>query len=269
MIHVPTNPLAHTAFDLAAWGAGLALGYALHRWRLKPVAEGVARQVGASYFAALAAGALPGAWLAGSANSLRDATPALSHSVAGALVGAIVGVEIYKRLRGVSGSTGGIFAGPFALGVVVGRIGCLFAGLPDGTYGTPTTLPWAVDLGDGIGRHPVQLYESGAMALFLAAYVAGLAARAPWALRRGFYALCLAYGAQRFAWEFLKPYPALVGPFNLFHILSGGLVAYGWIYWRADLARERGAQERALPVPGPDHQPLRDLPGAGPGQDRQ
>jgi hypothetical protein len=256
VIHVPTAAWTHTAFDLAAWASGGALSVVLYRWRLRDVAQAVARRTDGYYFAALAAGAIPGAWLAGSLNTLQAAHPALSHSVVGALVGAIVGVEIYKRLRGVNGSTGGVFVGSFSLGVVVGRFGCLFAGLPDGTYGTPTGLPWAVDLGDGIGRHQVELYESGAMALFLAAYLWGLKVRAPWALRRGFYAMCVWYGVQRFAWEFLKPYPTLFGPFNLFHLLCGGLVAYGWLYWRGDLRRERDAQGRALSVPGPDHQPV-------------
>ena len=264
MIHVPTAPWAHTVFDLAAWGSGLGLGVLTYRWRLKGVAQAVAAKVDGGYFTALAIGAIPGAWLAGSMNTLRDAHPALSHSVVGALVGAIAAVEIYKRLRGVTGSTGGVFVGSFTLGVVVGRFGCLFSGLPDGTYGTPTAMPWAVDLGDGIGRHPVELYESGAMALFLASWLWGLAQRRPWAMRRGFYAMCLAYGVQRFASEFLKPYPPVAGPFNLFHLLSAGLAAYGWLYWRADLRREPqddpGAEGRALPVPGPDHQPVRDLP---------
>jgi len=256
MIHVPTAPWAHTAFDLTAWSAGLGLSVVLYRWRLRELTQNVARRVDGGYFAALVAGAIPGAWIAGSLTSLRFATPALSHSVVGALVGAIVAVEVYKRLRGVAGSTGGVFVGSFSLGVVIGRLGCFFAGLPDGTYGAPTRLPWAVDLGDGVGRHPVQLYESGSMALFLAIYLLGLQRRAPWAMRRGFYAMCLWHGAQRFAWEFLKPYPTLVGPFNLFHVLCGGLVAYGWLYWRGDVRRERGPQGRALSVPGPDHQPV-------------
>lgn len=260
MIHVPTAPWAHTVFDLAAWGSGLGFSALLYRWRLRDLTERVARRTGPGYFAALAAGAIPGAWLAGSLNTLQGAHPALSHSVVGALVGAIVGVEVYKRLRGVTGSTGGVFVGPFALGVVIGRLGCFFAGLPDGTYGTPTRLAWAVDLGDGVGRHPVQLYESGGMALFLALYLAGLWRRAAWAERRAFYAMCVWYGVQRFAWEFLKPYPTLIGPFNLFHLLCGGLVAYGWLYWRADLRRERAPQDRALPVPQPDHEPVRDVP---------
>ena len=267
MIHVPTALWAHTAFDLAAWGSGLGLSVLLYRWRLKALTEGVAGKVGGGYFAALAVGAIPGAWLAGSLNTLRDSHPALSHSIVGALVGAIVGVEIYKRIQGVTGSTGGVFVGPFALGAVIGRFGCFFAGLPDGTYGSPTRLPWAVDLGDGIGRHPVQLYESASMALFLIAYLIGLQRRSPWALRRGFYAMCLWYGVQRFVWEFLKPYPPLIGPFNLFHLLCGSLVAYGWFYWRADLKRERRPQGGALPVPGSDHQSVRGLPGAGPGED--
>jgi len=259
MIRVPTAPAAHLVFDLLAWGGGLAFGMVLYRWRLRPIAERVASRVGGGYFLALALGAAPGAWLAGSLNSLREHAPALSHSVAGALVGAIVGVEIYKAIRGVKGSTGGLFVGSFSLGVVVGRLGCFFAGLPDDTYGSPTRLPWGVDLGDGIARHPVQLYESAGMAAFLALYLVGLARRAPWAMRRGFYVMCIWYGAQRFVWEFLKPYPKLAGPFNVFHLLCLGLIIYGWLYYAADLAREQ-AQERALSVPGTDHEPVRSLP---------
>lgn len=255
MIPVPTSPFAHVVFDLGGWLSGLALSVTLYRWRLKALAENAANRVDGGYFVALALGALPGAWIAGSLNTLRGPQPSLSHSVVGALVGAIIAVEIYKALKGVKRSTGGVFAGPFALGVVVGRLGCFFAGIADGTYGSPTRLPWGVNLGDGIARHPVQLYESLSMALFLSAYLWGLAVRADWAVRRGFYALCIAYGAQRFVWEFLKPYPKLIGPFNLFHLLCVGLVAYGWIYDRRERRCER-EEVRAVSVPGADHQPV-------------
>lgn len=254
MIHVSTNPLWHPVFDVSAWACGALVGWTLYRWRLKDAVAEVARKTDAGYFLALAAGAGVGAWAAGSLNTLRGPAPTLSHSVAGALVGAIVAVEFYKLARGVRGSTGGVFVGSLATGIVVGRFGCLFAGLPDFTYGTPTGAPWAVDLGDHIGRHPVQVYESLSMALFLAVYLAGLALRAPWALRRGFYVFAAWYGAQRFVWEFLKPYPPVAGPFNVFHALSGGLVVYGCIYFLLDRRRERaGAKECAIPVPGADH----------------
>lgn len=262
MIVVPTNPAWHPVFDLAAWACGAAVGYGLYRWRLRAAVEDVAGRTGAGYFVALGVGAAAGAWLAGSLNTLNLSAPTLSRSVAGALAGAIVSVEAYKAVRGIRGSTGGVFVGSLATGVVVGRFGCLMAGLPDFTYGTPTRLPWAVDLGDHVGRHPVQVYESLSVAAFLVLYLAGLAYRAPWALRRGFYVFVAWYGAQRFAWEFLKPYPRLIGPLNLFHILCVGLVVYGCVYFVRDRAlwRARLAQERALPVPGPDHVPLRDLP---------
>lgn len=256
MIHVPTAPWAHLIFDGLAWGSGIAATVLLYRWRLREVTEAMAARADGGYFVFLVIGAVPGAWLAGSLNTLRAAEPTLSHSVAGALVGAIIAVEVYKALRGVKGSTGGVFVGSFSLGLAVGRVGCFFAGLPDDTYGVPAAVPWAVDLGDGVPRHPVQLYESAAMALFLAVYLAGLHRYAPWAMRRGFYVMCVWYGLQRFAWEFLKPYPTLAGPFNIFHLLCLGLVLYGCAYYLADRRRQRRAQGCALPVPGPDHEPV-------------
>ena len=65
------------------------------------------------------------------------------------------------------------------------------------------------------------------MALFFVAYVLGLRVRASLAMREGFYWLAIVYGAQRFVWEFFKPYPTLVGPFNHFHLMCAGLVVYG------------------------------------------
>ena len=84
----------------------------------------------------------------------------IGHSIAGAIAGGIVAVEIFKWRNGIRGSTGGAVRGA-ARDRHRGRpLGCFFAGLPDYTYGTPTDLPWGVDFGDGIARHPVQLYES-------------------------------------------------------------------------------------------------------------
>lgn len=227
MIKVTTDPAFHLGFDALAWGTGMAVGVALYRWRLREVTAEVARVADGGYFACLAVGAILGAYLAGSFTFAGQAVFALAHSVAGALVGAIVGVELYKLARGIRISTGIVFAGPFAAGVAVGRWGCLFAGLPDQTFGSATTLPWAVNLGDGIARHPVQVYESLSMLLFLTAFAVGLGRRQDWAMRDGFYWLAIGYGTQRFFWEFLKPYPTLIGPLNHFHLICLGLVAYG------------------------------------------
>jgi hypothetical protein len=271
MIHVPTNPAAHYAFDALAWiGAALAARWQLRKW--PDEALRLSRIVEPGYFVALGVGALAGAWLLGSANSLRSAVFAPSHSIAGALAGGIVAVELWKRAHGVRASTGGAFVLPICVGIVIGRLGCFFAGIPDYTYGIPTSLPWAVDLGDGTGRHPVQLYESLAMAAFLTIYLRARLRGAAWARDHAFHALIIFYAGQRFLWEFLKPYPAVLGPLNVFHCLMLGLIAYGLLWWRrssrAELrsARAAAAQGRALPVPRPDHEPVRDLSRAGPGE---
>lgn len=239
MIHVPTHPLAHIGFDALAWGSGALLARALYRWRLRERIDGAAARVGKGYFISLGLGAVVGGYLAGSLISLVGPAPTLSHSIAGVLAGGIVGVEIYKLIAGIRGSTGAGFAGALALGIAIGRWGCLFAGLADNTYGSPTSLPWAVDLGDGIGRHPVEVYESLAMAIFLGCYLWGLHRRASWAVRRGFYVFVICYAAQRFLWEFLKPYPRLLGPLDLFQFIALGLIAYGWIYFALDRRAER------------------------------
>ena len=235
-IPIATDPAYHRLFDAAAWVAGLVGGYAVSRWRLKDNAITVPART--FYLIALAIGAILGAYCAGSRVDVLSGKAALSHSVAGALAGAIAAVEIYKALNGIRGSTGTVFVVPFTVGIIVGRWGCLFAGLPDHTFGVPAALLWAVDLGDGIARHPVQIYESLSMLVFLGVYLFALQRRAAWALGRGFYVMVMWYGAQRFIWEFLKPYPKLAGPFNLFHLICIGLFAYGCLYFSR--TRNRG-----------------------------
>ena len=225
MIAVPTNASLHILFDLLAWGSAALLGAWLYRWRLHEAA-GIVTRTGPYYVVALVIGAIAGAWGFGSWNTALSAVPHPSHSIAGALAGAIVAVEVYKWARGFHGSTGAIWVGPIALGIAIGRWGCFFAGLGDETYGVPTGMPWGVDLGDGIARHPVQLYESLAMFAFLAVYLDALRRRAAWTRDRAFYLFILFYAVQRFCWEALKPYPRLIGPLDLFQLLALAMILY-------------------------------------------
>lgn len=231
MIPVPTAWWAHYPFDLAAWlTAALVARWQYRRWPEE--FQSLARVTTPSYHVVLAVGALLGAWLFGSVNSLRALVAAPSHSLGGALAGGIAAVELWKWRRGIKGSTGGAFVLPLAVGIVVGRLGCFFSGLPDFTYGSPTSLPWAVDIGDGIGRHPAPLYEAAAMALFAAVFLAARIRGADWARNHAFHALIINYATQRFAWEFVKPYPPIGWGLNVFHVLMAGLIIYGLVWWR-------------------------------------
>lgn len=215
----------HLVFDLLAWLSAWLASVAVTRLGLLP-ARSRSPFTDPGYFIALGLGAIFGAILFGSVNLRAAGFLQLGHSIAGAIAGGVVGVEIFKWFKGIKGSTGVQFVVPLAVGIAVGRWGCFFAGLPDYTFGLPTRLPWGVDFGDGIPRHPVQLYESIAMLVFLTIYLAAIRRRSPFALAQGFYLLVGCYALQRFIWEFFKPYPALVGPLNLFQILCMMLLLY-------------------------------------------
>lgn len=75
------------------------------------------------------------------------------------MLGGLIGVELTKKRLGVTMSSGDLMVYPLILAMVIGRTGCFLAGLEDGTYGIASNLPWAIDFGDGIHRHPTNLYE--------------------------------------------------------------------------------------------------------------
>ncbi len=235
--------LLHTAFDALAWvAAGLALYW---------LTQGVHVRFPASpagtlpYAAALVLGSGLGAVLFGTANLWLSHQAGVARSIEGAIAGGIFAIEFYKRSAGINARTGARFALPLAVGVAVGRIGCYFAGLDDFTYGTPTELSWGHDFGDGILRHPVQLYESAAMAAFAVFYVWRVLRDDRFVIDNGFYLAVAYYGAQRFIWEFFKPYASLIGPFTLFHILSAAIFLYALVMI-ARAPTPRAADDRAF-----------------------
>lgn len=81
------------------------------------------------------------------------------QSIVGGLLGGLIGVEIAKKIGKICYSTGDDFILPLIVGTIIGRMGCFLAGLHDSTFGLPTTLRWGINFGDGIARHPTQLYE--------------------------------------------------------------------------------------------------------------
>jgi prolipoprotein diacylglyceryltransferase len=216
--------ILHFAFDVAAWAAAALALLWLNRIAL--VRFPPAPPYDLAYLATLFFGAGLGAVLFGSANLWLSGQPGIARSIEGAIAGGIVAIELYKRRARIHARTGARFALPLAVGVAVGRLGCYFAGMDDFTYGTPTTLPWGHDFGDGILRHPVQLYESATMALFAIVYIVRARRGDRFMIENGFYLSVGFYAVQRFVWEFFKPYAAVLGPLTLFQLLCAALLAY-------------------------------------------
>jgi len=148
-----------------------------------------------------------------SANPAELLTLARSGGVFyGGLILAVTVALVYIRKIGLPlWTTCDVFAPGIALGHVVGRFGCLFAGC---CYGKPTTLPWGITFTDpfaaaNVGTplnqplHPTQLYEAGAELLILLTLL--------WSERKGrpypgrtFWLYMLLYAISRFIIEFYR-----------------------------------------------------------------
>ncbi|MDC1142044.1 prolipoprotein diacylglyceryl transferase [Planctomycetota bacterium] len=109
-------------------------------------------------------GAALGARILGTLEWLGDPTAPnvlsmLGHkTIVGGLLGGWVGIEIAKKRMGVKTATGDRYVLPLLFAIAVGRIGCFLTGLEDRTIGVHSSLPWAINFGDGT-RHPSPLYE--------------------------------------------------------------------------------------------------------------
>src|SRR5438128_4967416 len=104
-----------------------------------------------------------------------------------------------------------VFAPGIALGHVVGRFGCFFAGC---CYGRPTNLPWAITFKDpfaaanvgtplNVPLHPTQLYEAGAELLILILLLV-TERRGRTFPGRTFWGYMLLYAISRFIIEFYR-----------------------------------------------------------------
>jgi len=150
----------------------------------------------------------------------------LGQSLVGGLLGGLIGIEIAKALTRQPASTGDLMVLPLAWGIALGRLGCFLAGLHDDTYGLPSSLPWAVDLGDGRPRHPTALYEIG-FVLGLAVLLARQRERLHLVPGLAFKVFLTAYLLWRLGIDTLKPVRV---PY------AGGLSGIQWVCLLALLA---------------------------------
>jgi phosphatidylglycerol:prolipoprotein diacylglycerol transferase len=218
--------MLHVVFETL----GYTCGYAWYRQGRVRSGDHLGDEQRWAVIASAAIGALLGSRVLG----LLEQTPRLKmawqailepggKTIVGGLLGGWFAVEVVKRLRGIRTRTGDLFVIPLCIGIGFGRIGCFLAGLADDTYGTPTKLPWGVDFGDGIARHPTQLYEVlfvGLLAVALNHYN-----RRPHSDGATFRLFLGAYLAWRLGIDFIKPQPLVHGMSLIQWSCVAGLVA--------------------------------------------
>ena len=130
----------------------------------------------------------------------------------GGLILAVVVAVWYIRRTGLPlWTTCDVFAPGIALGHVIGRFGCLFAGC---CYGRPTTVPWAITFTNpfaalnvgtplNVPLHPTQMYEAAAefVILMLLLFTERKGRRFE---GRTFWLYMLLYALSRFVIEFYR-----------------------------------------------------------------
>lgn len=134
-----------------------------------------------------------------------------NKTVLGGLLFGTWGVEIVKKIIGEKNSSGDLMTYAILLALIIGRVGCFSMGVYEETYGIP--FKHGMDLGDGILRHPVCLYEIAFLILIWISSKKIFKNRL--ATNGNLYKyFMITYLLFRFALDFIKPH------YNLFLHLS-------------------------------------------------
>jgi len=229
----------HLFFDLLAYGIGAFLSWRVFQPQKPSISNETIRY---AYYTIAIVGAVLGAILLGSLNlyySIESReTLFVGKSILGAIVGATLFIEIFKKVMNIHGSTGAYFVPSLSIGIAIGRLGCFFSGLEDYTYGIETTSIFGYDFGDGVMRHPVQLYESAIMSLFFIYVLYIYFKSREYFEKYIFYQFILLYATERFVWEFLKPYETIALGLNVFQLFCLGLILYA-LYFLKKVSYEK------------------------------
>lgn len=86
-------------------------------------------------------------------------------SAPGALLGGALALWLQNRRGASAAFTLDMLVVPTASALCVLNCGAALWALSEPGFGLPTSVPWGIDFGDGIARHPVMLYEAAFLLL--------------------------------------------------------------------------------------------------------
>jgi phosphatidylglycerol:prolipoprotein diacylglycerol transferase len=146
----------------------------------------------------------------------------------GLIAAVIVALWYLRRHKMPMWTVTDVFAPGIALGHVIGRTGCLFAGC---CFGKPASVPWAITFHNeyaaqnvgtplNVPLHPTQLYEAGAELIILVLLLATEKKGRPFP-GRTFWLYMLLYGISRFVIEIYRGDPrGMVGTLSTSQFVS-------------------------------------------------
>jgi phosphatidylglycerol:prolipoprotein diacylglycerol transferase len=150
---------------------------------------------------------------------------ATGKSITGALLGGYAAVEIAKRLLGYTGVTGDWFAIIAPVGIMLGRIGCMLHGC---CLGRVCDASWfTINDARGIARWPASQMEFIFNALMLGVIL--ILGRRKILPGQHFHIYLMAYGVFRFAHEFLRDTPHILGPISGYQIVALAVAGLGLV----------------------------------------
>jgi len=167
---------------------------------------------------------------------------ATGKTIIGGLLGGYASVELAKKFVGYQSATGDWFALITPLGIIMGRIGCWLHGC---CLGNECRHAWySVEDAQGVPRWPAVPVE---IAFNLIALIAFVALRRRQVLSgQLFHLYLIAYGLFRFAHEFVRATPRVLGPFSGYAIAALVTAGFGaFMFWRR---ARRAGPEAGAPV---------------------
>jgi uncharacterized radical SAM superfamily Fe-S cluster-containing enzyme len=249
VLQLPEAPLVGRGIAVAGYlTAGLLFIALRKRWRIAAGGRLTLRQM-AGLAAGIGVGSIAGAGVVGWLESIRPLwqvvtdgpLPPASQIALGAMLGGWMGLEIAKRLQQTTRPSGDVFVFPMLLAMAAGRVAAMLNPASGLRAGLPTDLPWGIDFGDGIARHPTQMYEVSWVILLAGIFV--------WRLRshrqRGcmFSQFVFAYLAFAFLIELVRPRYVMAGvPLSLLQCAALAGMAHALWHWKDECC--------ALPAPG-------------------
>ena len=242
--------LLHSVLELAAFFTAFRY-YIYRRQNVDPINDSNRTWI----IVAAVFGALAGSRLIGgleNPDALMNARNKLvffyqNKTVLGGFLGGIAGVEISKYFLKEKQSSGDLFTYPMILGLIIGRIGCFSMGVFEETYGSVSNLPWAMDLGDGLHRHPLALYE---IVFLLLLWFLIIKIEKKYLLANGsrFKIFMISYIFYRLCIDFIKPHYSVVFGLSTIQLTAlAGLIYYYRYIIHPVLLLEKN-KLRSLPV---------------------